>query len=205
MLQFFPNQSEDHIQRISSPTDAYFFILCFLFIPCSLFSHLTGISTENIFVFPVSSLFSVLSQISAKMFDSLLYGGIPLGCQVCIFFNTHYTSVLWKSICFCSVSWRLVICFSLPPFDAVVMPNEENLLFSNSFALIFLLYRITICVAIITQIYLILLADRTWWVFFNTCSDFWSWGVLMGSKVCLSIFSLFLIGVLSSLAGASLV
>lgn len=68
-----------------------FFILCFLFVPYFLFSYLTGIRTKNVFVFLVSSLFSVLSQISAKMFGSFLYGGMPSGFQVCIiFFNTLY-------------------------------------------------------------------------------------------------------------------
>lgn len=86
MLQFFPNQFEDPIQKSRSHIDVYFFILCFLLIPYSLFSHLTGIRTEkNVFVFSVSSLFSVLSQISPKMFSSLLHGGIPSGCQVCGF------------------------------------------------------------------------------------------------------------------------
>lgn len=45
ILQFFPNQIEDHIQK-RSRIDAYFCILSFLLIPYSLFSHLTGIRTE---------------------------------------------------------------------------------------------------------------------------------------------------------------
>lgn len=45
ILQFFPSQSEDHIQT-SSRIDAYFCILSFLLIPYSLFSHLTRIRTE---------------------------------------------------------------------------------------------------------------------------------------------------------------
>jgi len=55
------------------------------------------------------------------------------------------------------MSWKSVTHFSLPPYDTVVKPNEENLRLSNSFALIFLLYEITICVAMFKQIYLFLL------------------------------------------------
>lgn len=118
---------------------------------------------------------------------SLLYGGIPSGRQNCIFFNTLYTSVLWKVVCFCFSSWWFVISFSLPPSEMVVMPNEENLHFSSSFALILnALQNCSLCCHRPTDTF-DFSADKIWWLFFNICSDLGVWGGLMGSSVVINI------------------
>lgn len=84
----------------------------------------------------------------------------------------------------------------------VVVPNEENLLFSNSHALIVVLYIITICLAVYTQIHLMLQYKHKIWCF-SAHVPILEWGELMGSKVCFSVVRLFLIGVLAYLAGVS--